>query len=352
MRILAVDLGRAWRGGQVQALLLSRELVARGHELTVGASEGSALAGRAASAGLAVLPLPGGFEGSPRLLLHLARAVRRTRPEVLWAGDAKAHGAAVWSGAFRRVPIVVHRRVVFPPGTHPFARRKYALADRFLAVSEATRAALRAYGVPDGKISVVQDGLPPRAFVDRPSPSPPPYRLVHAGAFDGRKGQALVVDVLARLAAAGLDVHATFLGDGPDRSRVEERARGLGVLGRCAFEGHVEDVTPRLAESHVLLLPSDSEAAPLVLLEAMAAGCAVVAHDTGGVGEMTRGGACGRLVATLDPGAWASETRQLLADTRARAALAAAGREAVAGRTVEKTAALVESELERSVRSR
>ncbi len=352
MRILAVDLGRVWRGGQVQALLLARELAARGHELSVGALEGSILAGRAASAGLDVVPLPGGFEASPRLLLRLARAVRRSRPEVVWAGDAKAHGAAVWSGTSRMVPLVVHRRVIFRPGDGPLARRKYALADRFLAVSEATRAALLEHGVPPGKISVVLDGLPPAAFVETPSPPSPPYRLVHVGAFDARKGQALVVEVLARLAAAGLDAHATFLGDGPDRSRVEGRARDLGVLGRCAFEGHVEDVTPRLAESHLLLLPSDSEAAPLVLLEAMAAGCAVLAHDTGGVAEMTRAGACGRLVAALDPDAWASEALQLLADGHARAALVAAGREAVAGRTVEKSAALVESELERSVRSR
>ena len=351
VRILAVDLGRQWRGGQSQTLHVSRELDARGHDVTVGVTAGSALADRAVAAGLEVVPLPAAAEVSPSLLVALVRETRRVRPDVGWAGDAKAHGAVVWSGAARRAPLVVHRRVVFLPGRQPLARVKYAVAARYLAVSEAAGAALRRYGVPAEKVRVVPDGLPPGAFVERPAAAAPPHRLVHAGAFDGRKGQAVVVEVLARLAGAGLDARATFLGDGPDRPRVEERARSLGVLGRCAFEGRVEDVGARLAASHLLLLPSESEAAPLVLLEAMAAGCAVLAHDTGGVAEMTRGGACGRLLSTLDAGAWADEARRLLADDGARATLIAAGREAVAGRTTERTATLVEAELERAARS-
>ncbi|MFN7986014.1 MAG: glycosyltransferase [Thermoanaerobaculia bacterium] len=351
MRILAVDLGRQWRGGQGQTLHVSRELAARGHAVSVGASAGSELAARASAAGLEVVLLPEGAEVSPRLLVRFAREVRRFRPEVVWAGDAKAHGAAVWSGAARTVPLVVHRRVVFVPGRQPFAHLKYAVPERFLAVSEAAGSALLGYGVPAEKIRVVPDGLPAAAFVESPAAPAPPHRLVHAGAFDGRKGQAIVVDVLARLAGAGMDARATFLGDGRDRPRVEERARSLGILERCTFEGRVEDVAPRLAASHLLLLPSESEAAPLVLLEAMAAGCAVLAHDTGGVAELTRGGACGRLVPTLDAGAWADEARRLLADDGARAALVAAGRSAVAGRTTERTATLVEAELRKAARA-
>jgi glycosyltransferase involved in cell wall biosynthesis len=352
MRILAVDLGRDWRGGQVQALSVARELAARGHAVTVAAAEGSVLAARAAAAGLDVATQPQGCEGSPSLLLRLALDVRRLRPDVIWTGEAKGHGAAVWSGAARHAPLVVHRRVVFHPGSNPLALLKYRAAARFLAVSEATRSVLEGSGVPASRIAVVEDGLDPTAFLERPSPSPPPYRLVHAGAFDGRKGQALVVEVVARLAAAGVDATASFLGEGPDRARVEQRARKLGVPDRCTFPGRVDDVPARLAGSHLLLLPSASEASPLVVLEAMAAGCAVLAHDTGGVGALLRGGTCGRLVAGLGPDAWSAAARDLLLDADARAALVAAGRASVAGRTSARTAALVEAELERATRSR
>jgi glycosyltransferase involved in cell wall biosynthesis len=242
--------------------------------------------------------------------------------------------------------------VVFPPGGSPLSSIKYALADLYIAVSESARSALLAWGVSPDKVVVVSDGLPPSAFVRSPPPPAPPFRLVHAGAFDGRKGQRIVVDVLARLLAEGLDANATFLGDGPARPLVEEHARHRGVLDRCAFEGSVGDVAVHLAASHLLLLPSDSEAAPLILVEAMAAGCPVLAHDVGGVAELTQGETSGRLVPSLGPDQWVWATRELLFDSSTRAALVAAGRAASAGRTAEITTGLVEAELERIVRSR
>jgi glycosyltransferase involved in cell wall biosynthesis len=352
VRILALDLGPHWRGGQVQSLLVAEGLMKRGHDVTIGVLENSPLALRASAAGLAVLPLPVGGEASPRLLIRLSRAARRVRPGVLWACDSRAHGAAVWSRASRKVPLVVHRRVVFPPGGPPLSSIKYALADLYIAVSESARSALLASGVSPGKVVVVSDGLPPSAFVESPVPPAPPFLLVHAGAFDGRKGQQIVVDVLARLLAEGLDAQVRFLGDGPARPRVEEYARRCGVFERCTFEGTVGDVPARLAASHLLLLPSETEAAPLVLVEAMAAGCPILAHDVGGVAELTRGGTSGRLIPSLGSDQWAWATRELLLDSSTRAALVAAGRAASAGRTAETTTGLIEAEFERVVRSR
>lgn len=218
--------------------------------------------------------------------------------------------------------------------------------DRFLAVSRAVEATLVAAGVEPGRIAVVPDGLPSGAFRDEPPPPAPPWRIVHAGAFDGTKGQDVVVDVLARLTASGLDATALFLGDGPGRGAVEARAAAAGVAARCTFAGRVEDVAPRLAAAHVLLLPSASEGAPLVLVEAMAAGCPVAAHDVGGSSEMVDGGAAGVLVPSLDPEAWESAVRLLLLDPERRARLRAAGRSAAAGRTLARTVDLVEGELQ------
>ncbi|HYN41297.1 MAG TPA: glycosyltransferase family 4 protein [Thermoanaerobaculia bacterium] len=352
MRILALDLGPHWRGGRVQSLLVALGLTKRGHAVTIGVREGSPLALRATAAGLAVLPLPVGGEASPRLLIRLSRAARRFRPGVLWAGDSRAHGAAVWSRTSRRVPLVVHRGVVFPPGDPPLSSITNGFADLYIAVSESARSALLASGVPPGKVVVVSDGLPPSAFVECPVPPSPPFRLVQAGVLDGRKGQRIVVDILARLLADGLDAHVRFLGDGPARPRVEQHAKSCGVFERCTFEGTVGDVAARLAASHLLLLPSESEAAPLVLIETMAAGCPVLAHDVGGVAELTQGETSGRLVPSLGPDQWAWPTRELLLDSPTRAALVAAGRAATEGRTAETTTGLIEAEFERIVRSR
>jgi glycosyltransferase involved in cell wall biosynthesis len=254
----------------------------------------------------------------------------------------------VFSRAAASAPLVVHRRVVFSPGRDLLSRLKYRAASRYLAISRGVKESLELAGVPAAKVIVVPDGLPDEAFLENTAPTPPPFRLVHAGAFDGRKGQDVVVETLARLVAGGLDATALFLGDGPKRGAVEAQAAARGVAGRCVFAGHVEDVAARLAASHVLLLPSDSEGGPLALVEAMAAGCLAVGHDVGGASEMAQGGAAGTLVASLDAEAWEQAVLALLHDPARRARLVTDGRAAARERTIARTVAGVEAELERA----
>ncbi|MEO8055343.1 MAG: glycosyltransferase, partial [Acidobacteriota bacterium] len=183
------------------------------------------------------------------------------------------------------------------------------------------------------------------AFRENVAPPPPPFRLVHAGALDELKGQDVVVETLARLAAGGIDAHALFLGDGPARAGVEALAAARGVTARCTFAGQVEDAGARFAASHLMLLPSASEGGPLVLVEAMAAGCPVVGHDVGGSREMVADGAAGVLVPSLEPSAWEEAVRALLLDPERRARLVEAGRVAAGARRIERTIARVEEEL-------
>ncbi len=345
MRLLALDLGPGMRGGQRQSALLLAGLAARGHAPRLLARRGAPLAAAARAAGIETAEVPSGSEASPALLLAVAREARSFRPGLVYAGDARGHGAAVFSRAASDVPLVVHRRVVFPPGRGPLSRLKYGAAALYLAVSRAVAEALEAAGIAAERIAVVPDGLADDAFRENVAAPPPPFRLVHAGAFDGLKGQELVVETLARLAAGGMDATALFLGDGPERAAVEARARARGVGPRCTFEGQVDDPGSRFAACHLLLLPSASEGAPLVLAEAMAAGCAVVAHDVGGSREMVEGGGAGVLVPSLDPGAWEDAVRGLLLDAGRRARLVDAGRAAARLRTIGRTIDRVEQEL-------
>src|ERR1019366_6988626 len=118
--------------------------------------------------GTEVLEAPPGPEASPGLLLAVARAARLFQPDVVYAGDSRGHGAAVWSRASSGRPLVVHRRVFFRPSGHLLSRIKYRAADRFLAVSGAVASTLAKAGVDPARIAVVPDGLPPEAFVNAP----------------------------------------------------------------------------------------------------------------------------------------------------------------------------------------
>jgi glycosyltransferase involved in cell wall biosynthesis len=289
-----------------------------------------------------VVQVPAGSEASPRLLAAVAREARHLPPAVLWASDARGHGAAVWSLASARAPLVVHRRVAFPPGRDPLSRLKYRAARRFIAISHDVARTLGSAGIPEKRITVIPDGLPRDSYVERAAPAAPPFRLVHVGAFDGMKGQDVAVRALARLVARGLDATLLLLGDGAVRAEVERIAATTGVAARCSFAGEVRDVPDRLAASHLFLLPSRSEGAALSLAETMAAGCPALVHDLPGPRELCRDGACGALVASLDPGVWAEAAARLLLDRAERSRLVAAGRAAAAGWTLEESVARLE----------
>jgi glycosyltransferase involved in cell wall biosynthesis len=345
VRLLALDLGPGMRGGQRQSALLLAGLAARGHAVRLLARRNAPLAGAARASGVDTAEVPSGSEASPALLLAVAREARSFRPEIVYAGDAHGHGAAVFGRAAADAPLVVHRRVAFPPGRSPLSRLKYRAAARYLAVSRAVAASLADAGVPTDKIAVVPDGLSADAFRENVAPPPPPFRLVHAGAFDGQKGQDVVVETLARLSSGGIDAHALFLGGGPARAAVELLAASRGVADRCTFAGQVEDAGAHFAASHLMLLPSASEGGPLVLVEAMAAGCPVVGHDVGGSREMVADGEAGVLVPSLDPSTWEEAVRVLLLDPERRSRLVEAGRAFAGARRIERTIVRVEEEL-------
>lgn len=346
LRILMVDLGRERRGGQKQSLLLARGLAARGHEIALAARAGSPLAADLASGAtpVPVFLVRGRGELDPRALLDVAAAARRFRPEVVYAQDAHGLGAAVWSGCTRGRRLIAHRRVALSPRGW-LGRLKYRAAARVLAVSDAVARSLVRAGVPARRISIVPDAIPDDAFTPRQAPPPPPLRLVHAGAFDGRKGQQTVVRVVAELSRRGVEVVATLLGDGPERPRIERLARRLGVEHLCALPGYVEGIQAELARSHYFLLPSDTEGSSTALLEAMAAGCPAIVHDTGGAGEMVREAGSGLALPGLDPAAWARAVEEAAASPDALARWVEAGRRFAETRRISRVVERLEEVL-------
>jgi len=92
------------------------------------------------------------------------------------------------------------------------------------------------------------------------------------------------------------------------------------------YLGEVEDVRPRLAESHVLVLPSYGEGTPRSVLEAMSMGRAVVTTDAPGCRATVRDGLNGLLVPVRDSAALAAAMGWLAADRDLVARMGEAGR--------------------------
>lgn len=142
-----------------------------------------------------------------------------------------------------------------------------------------------------------------------------PLRVLFVGSDFERKGGPIVLDALADLPGATLDVVTG--------SEVASRA-DVHVQG--ALEPNSPALRARFAEADLLVLPSRGECFPFVLQEAAAAGLPAVAADVGAVSEIVIPGRSGLLVPPTDAGALREAIAQLADDPARRRALGAGAR--------------------------
>ena len=125
------------------------------------------------------------------------------------------------------------------------------------------------------------------------------------------------------------DVRFVCVGDGELRDQLGADADRLGVADRVTFVGFRRDMDALLGACDLVVLPSLYEGLPLALIEAMAAGRAVVATDIGGTRELVMDGETGILVPPRDPTALAGAVQRVVGDDALARRLGSAGRERV-----------------------
>jgi glycosyltransferase involved in cell wall biosynthesis len=207
------------------------------------------------------------------------------------------------------------------------------LSDHLVAHSGAMARVMYEAGVPASRVRVIPNGVePPRGLPARaeararlrlPAGAPTVATLARLAPV---KGVGHLVEAVARIPAGdGAPVLAVG-GDGPERAALE--ALAADRLGdRAIFLGAVVgDPSDVYAAADVFTLPSLLEGFPMVLLEAMMRGTAVVATDVGGVAEMMEDGVHGLLVPPGDPDALSRAVARLLADPELRRELGDAAR--------------------------
>lgn len=238
------------------------------------------------------------------------------------------------------VPLVVAHDWSLPERLPPLRRSADFLlrrSTRFIAASSAQQRELELSGVRRESIAVVHAGIDVerfragarqamRAALELEEGRPValvPARLVAA------KGHDDLISALPAVLAREPRLAVLFAGAGPLAGTLADRLRREGLDGCVRLLGHSERMPDLLAAADFVILPSRVEGLPSVLLEAFAAGRAVVATDAGGVREALTDGAEGRLVAVGDTVALADAVVELAADPRLREAMAQRGRERV-----------------------
>jgi glycosyltransferase involved in cell wall biosynthesis len=352
LNTLHVDLGKQWRGGQNQALLLMRGLRARGHGAELIGVHGSPLAERCSAAGIPVhaVDRPGArFHAASQLRELLSR-----EPSFAIVHCHDAHGlTAAWGArAHKHAAVVASRRVAYPLSQNRLALMRYRCARRIVAVSRFVAQSVLASGLPPESVEVIHDGVevPPlpspddrlraRYLWNLRKPDAPLLGCV--GYLLPEKNQALLIELLPKLRERYPDCRILLAGDGPCRADLESLAQQAAVAGSVQFAGVVDDVAQAYAALDIFVFPSFAEPLGSSLLSAMGYGVPCVAVAAGAVPEIIQSEENGLLIANPDPQAFAAAVLRLLDDPALAGRLGAAGRKTVelqfnADRMVQQT---------------
>jgi glycosyltransferase involved in cell wall biosynthesis len=194
--------------------------------------------------------------------------------------------------------------------------------DAHVAVGErSARIIERAAGLPPNSVRTIYLGVEDREL---------PARGGAGGAFRvgclSRLSPEKCLDDLIRAMQWLPGTELILVGDGPERSTLEQLARALRLDGSVTFTGWRDDARATLAKMDVVALPSRSESLPLVIVEAMLAELPVVATDVGSVAEAVKDGITGVIVPVGSPRALATAVQSLRDDPQLRRRMGAEAR--------------------------
>lgn len=233
-------------------------------------------------------------------------------------------------------------------------RMVYRLATEIVPVSEAARRdVMHAYGVPASKCTVfmndLADPLKGRESLARAARR---GEVLCVGRLSRNKGQDVLIRALSILRKRGCAVSVEFVGEGPERTRLQSFARECGVEDLCRFGGQRRhsDVLSQMAEAVLTVLPSRSDNCPLVTIESLAVGTPLIASRVGGLPEIVFDGRNGFLVPPDDPEALAERVARVFSDDALWKALSLGARREFLGRFDSKQAVTLQADwLERLV---
>jgi glycosyltransferase involved in cell wall biosynthesis len=197
--------------------------------------------------------------------------------------------------------LAVHGPVEFYDVQLNHLAEKIGAARFAVAISNFGRSQLMTVSDHDrwSDIHVVRMGIEPQAFaVDGERSRSDPPNILCVGRLVHIKGQALLLEALARLRGSGTSCRLTLVGEGPNRGELERFADRLGVSEQVTFAGAVgqDEIRSIYRAADIFCLPSMAEGLPVVLMEAMALELPVVTTRIFGIPELVEDERTGLLV--------------------------------------------------------
>lgn len=347
IRVVMLIESLATGGAEIFTTALASSLDRRRFDVTVCVTrhDGVMRTQELVDAGVRVLRLNRRHTAAVGAWAPLMRLVRRESTDILHGHMFGSNAWAAVLGKLMRVPVVVATEHSWSYQGKPLrklidGRVIGRLASAFVAVSPVdAKRMVEIERVPVDKVRLIETSLPRpggaagrdgarfRRDVDIPEAVP----LVGCvAALVPTKALHILLEAFVLVRRDVPDAHLVVAGEGPERASLQAHADRLGLSRFVRLSGLRSDVPDLLDACDVFALSSDNEGSPLAVIEAMDAGCAVVATRVGGVPHLLDQGAAGVLVPRRDAGAMGRGISELLRDPEAAHALGSRARKRVA----------------------
>ncbi len=353
LNILQICTSRSWGGMEMHVGFLARQLARRGHRVTTVCAPETPLAQDLRESGFepGLFNLSGYFH--PRSIVRFAKWLEARPVEIIHAHYSRDLWTIVpamsYSKVGRNVPLLLTKHIgTGKPKRDVLHRWLYRRVDYLIAISEVIRQNLIAtHPISSEKVGVIHHGVDLEQF---PLAKISDRSLRQALGFShdevvvgmvGRlqisKGYLEFLEMAARLQRIQpktkfLIVGEATRGEPRDAEVILQKCEALHLNEKVKFLGFRKDVPLVLAAMDVFVFPSHAEAFGLALLEAMAAGKAVVASNNDGVLDIVHDGQTGILVPPKDVTALTEACLRLVEDENLRRQMGDAGRSAVCAR--------------------
>jgi glycosyltransferase involved in cell wall biosynthesis len=275
------------------------------------------------------------------VIAQLRSIIARERADVIWSNSVKSHflvragklaGPRPWVAYHHGYTTTDIKMRLY----NQLDRWSLRRADRVLTVCQPFAQQIIGYGVDARRVHVQH--MPIRPFTTETADC---YRLrqtlelgpnekvvLSVGRLSREKGHIDLLRAFAEIRERNA-MRLIFVGDGPEKSTLEQACQRHRLEKTVLFVGHQNDVKPFYGIADIFALPSYTEGSPNVLLEAMAAGVPVVATKVGGIPELVDNDKSALLVRSGDTTGLAAAILRLLEDEAVGRRLTASAREVV-----------------------
>ena len=342
LKVLHVASGDLWAGAEVQLFTLAKALHTRSDtSVSVVLLNYGRLEQELKNTGINVIVLDESKLNGLQILHQLIHITREQKPDVIHTHRLKENilgSIAAYTVGKTASMRTAHGAPEHLPPWWKLPKRILFLFDRIcgrhlqrkiVAVSEDLASILEK-DLPTDLIHVIENGID-LAGIHRDYPPSTPQsdsQKVFKVGLAGRLVPVKRVDIFIQTAKHFMNKHpdlrASFhiYGDGPMLGELKKLSKVSGTDSIINFEGHRDDLFKELQQLDILLMTSDHEGLPMVLLEAMALETPIIAHATGGIPQLLDNGTSGILVQEQDGAIYAGEIYKLLNSPESRLKIA------------------------------